>query len=229
MTQPRYPGDVNAAHADTPAPEKPLLRGVFHEIAAPVALAASALLARAAAPGRARTAAVVYGATLVALFLVSALYHRPNWAPRVRAVVRRLDHAAILLLIAGTYTPFCLILGGTAGKALLAIVWTGAALGLLRAILWARAPRALVAGIYLLLGWAVLPVLPSLHALLGAPALALLGAGGLVYSLGAVVYATRRPDPFPRVLGYHEIFHAMVIAAAALHFAVVAMAIRALG
>jgi hemolysin III len=218
---------MNATHAHAPA--KPLLRGVFHQIAAPVAFGASALLAAAATPGRARTAALVYGATLFALFLTSALYHRPNWPPRARLLMRRLDHAAILLLIAGTYTPFCLLLGGKTGNALLVVVWSGAALGLLRAILWARAPRPLVAAIYVLLGWVVVPVMPSLLAVLGPQAVALLGAGGLVYTLGAVVYATRRPDPIPRVLGYHEVFHAMVIAAAALHFAVAAMAIRALG
>jgi hemolysin III len=218
---------MNATHAHAPA--KPLLRGVFHQIAAPVAFGASALLAAAATPGRARTAALVYGATLFALFLTSALYHRPNWPPRARLLMRRLDHAAILLLIAGTYTPFCLLLGGKTGNALLVLVWSGAALGLLRAILWARAPRPLVAAIYVLLGWVVVPVMPSLLAVLGPQAVALLGAGGLVYTLGAVVYATRRPDPIPRVLGYHEVFHAMVIAAAALHFAVAAMAIRALG
>jgi hemolysin III len=143
--------------------------------------------------------------------------------------MRRLDHAAILLLIAGTYTPFCLVLGGKTGNALLVLIWVGAALGLLRAILWARAPRPIVAAIYVLLGWVVVPVMPSLLAVLGTPAVALLGAGGLVYTLGAVVYATKRPDPIPRILGYHEVFHAMVIAAAALHFAVAAMAIRALG
>ena len=229
MTRTRYVEGMSAARIDASDPGKPLLRGVFHEIAAPVALAASALLALAAAPGRARAAAVVYGTTLFALFLTSALYHRPNWPPRARLLMRRLDHAAILLLIAGTYTPFCLVLGGKTGNALLVVIWVGAALGLLRAILWAHAPRPLVAAIYVLLGWVVVPVMPSLLAVLGTPAVALLGAGGLVYTLGAVVYATQRPDPFPKVLGYHEVFHAMVIAAAALHFAVVAMAIGALG
>jgi hemolysin III len=220
---------VNASHVQVPAPAKPLLRGVFHEIAAPVAFAAAVLLASAAAPGTARTGAIVYGATLFGLFLTSALYHRPSWPPRARLLMRRLDHGAILLLIAGTYTPFCLLLGGLTGSALLWVIWTGAALGLVRAILWPRAPRPIVAAIYVLLGWVVVPVLPALLARLGPHALALLGAGGLVYTLGAVVYATQRPDPIPRVLGYHEVFHAMVVAAAALHFAVVAMAIGALG
>ena len=220
---------MSASHVQAPAPAKPLLRGVFHEIAAPVALFAGVLLAAAASPGRARAAAVVYGASLFALFLASALYHRPTWPPRARLLMRRLDHAAIPLLIAGTYTPFCLLLGGRTGNVLLGVVWAGAGFAVLRAVLWARAPRPLVTAIYLLLGWVVVPVLPALLARLGPQALALLLAGGLVYTLGAVVYAARRPDPFPRVLGFHEIFHAMVVAAAALHFAVVAMAIGALG
>lgn len=209
--------------------EKPLLRGVSHEIAAAAALAGWIVLALLAPSARARAAASVYGASLFALFAVSALYHRPTWAPRARLAMRRADHAAIFLLIAGTYTPLCVLLGGARGGALLAIVWTGAVLGIAQAIVWPRAPKPIVAIVYLALGWIVLPVLPALRALLGPAALALLAAGGIVYSLGAVVYAARRPDPFPRVFGYHEVFHAMVIAAAALHFAVVAQAVLALG
>ncbi len=209
--------------------DKPLLRGVSHEIAAGVALAGWIALALIAHSARARAAANVYGASLFALFAVSALYHRPTWAPRARLAMRRVDHAAIFLLIAGTYTPFCLLLGGTAGRALLAVVWAGAVLGIAQSIAWPRAPKPLVATVYVLLGWIVLPVLPALRAALGPIALALLAAGGIVYSLGAAVYAVGRPDPFPRVFGYHEVFHAMVIAAAALHFAVVARAVGTLG
>ncbi len=208
---------------------KPLLRGVSHQIAAGVALAGWIALALLAPSARARAAANIYGASLVALFAVSALYHRPTWAPRARLAMRRLDHAAIFLLIAGTYTPFCLLLGGVSGSMLLAIVWSGAVLGIAQSIAWPRAPKPLVAVVYVLLGWIVLPVLPALRVALGPAALALLGAGGVVYSLGAAVYATGRPDPFPRVFGYHEVFHAMVIGAAALHFAVVARAVLALG
>ncbi len=207
---------------------KPLLRGVSHEIAAVAALFAWMALGTAAHGARAAGAANVYGASLFTLFGVSALYHRPTWAPQARLVMRRLDHSAIFLLIAGTYTPFCLLLGGRAGTALIAVVWSGGALGLVRAIFWPRAPRWLAAALYVLLGWAVLPVLPALHVALGWGALALLGAGGLLYTLGAVIYAARRPDPFPRVFGYHEVFHALVVAAAACHFAVAAGAVRAL-
>jgi hemolysin III len=210
------------------APEKPLLRGVSHEIAAGVALAGWIVLAAVAAPGRARLAANVYGASLLTLFLVSALYHRLSWRPTARLLMRRLDHSAIFLLIAGTYTPFCLLLPPATGHALLAVVWGGAAAGVLRALVWPRAPKAFSAVIYVLLGWVIVPVLPSLRATLGTGGLALLLAGGVMYTVGAAVYATRRPDPFPRVFGYHEVFHALVIAAAACHFAVAASVVGAL-
>lgn len=223
-------GMRSAAAHPTPssAPAKPLLRGVSHEIAAFAALAAWVALAALAPSARGRAAANVYGASVFALFLVSALYHRRNWAPRARAWMRRLDHSAIFVLIAGTYTPLCLLLPPSAGLRLLAIVWAGAALGIVQSMLWVHAPKPLVAAIYVALGWAVLPVFPTLHTVLGTPALALLGAGGAAYTLGAVIYATQRPDPFPRVFGYHEVFHALVVAAAACHFAVVARAIPGL-
>jgi hemolysin III len=206
----------------TLAPEKPLLRGVSHEIAAGVALAAWVALALLAPAGRPRVAANVYGASLFTLFAVSALYHRPSWPPRARLFMRRLDHSAIFFLIAGTYTPFSLLLPPATGERLLVIVWGGAAAGVLRAVLWPRAPKALAAALYVLLGWVVLPVIPTLRATLGGGAIALLMGGGLLYTVGAVVYATRRPDPFPRVFGYHEIFHALVVAAASVHFLAIA-------
>jgi hemolysin III len=208
--------------------EKPLLRGVSHEVAAGFALAAWIGLALAASDDRARLAAHVYGASLFALFLVSALYHRPTWPQRARLVMRRIDHSAIFVLIAGTYTPFCLLLPPATGGRLLAVVWGGAAIGVLRAVFWVRAPRFLIAAVCVLLGWVVVPVLPALRAALGPGAIILLAIGGAAYTLGAVVYATRRPDPFPRVFGYHEVFHALVVAAAACHFAVATAAIRAL-
>ena len=222
----RCVNETTEARAD--AVEKPLLRGVSHELAAGVALAAWIALGHVAQGPRARLAANVYGASLFTLFAVSALYHRATWAPRARLLVRRLDHAAIFFLIAGTYTPFCLLLGGARGDALLALVWAGAALGVVREIVWVRAPKALVAALYVALGWVILPVLPALRALLGGGGVALLAAGGVLYSAGAVVYAMRRPDPFPRVFGYHEVFHALTIAAAGLHFAVAARAALAL-
>jgi hemolysin III len=210
------------------APGKPLLRGVSHEIAAVAALAAWIGLTLAAPSPRARAAALVYGASLVALFTISALYHRPTWTPRARLLWRRLDHSAIFLLIAGTYTPFCLLVGGRAGHALLAVVWAGAAAGVVQAVAWPTAPKPLVAAVYVMLGWIVIPVLPSLRLDLGPGFIALLAAGGIAYSLGAAVYALRRPDPFPRVFGYHEVFHALVVVAAVLHFVVAARAVLAL-
>ena len=207
---------------------KPLLRGVSHEIAAGVALAGLVALVLLASGPRARVGALVYGASLVALFSVSALYHRANWSPRAYLWMRRLDHSAIFLLIAGTFTPLCLLLGDPRAHAMLAVVWAGAGLGVLRALVWPRAPRMVATALYLLLGWAALPLVPAMYRALGAGSIALLAAGGLLYSVGAVIYATRRPDPFPRVFGYHEVFHALVIAAAGLHYAVAAGAVRAL-
>jgi hemolysin III len=219
------------AHSRPPAPPprpKPLLRGVSHEIAAGVALAGLVALVLLAPGPRGRVAALVYGLSLVALFSVSALYHRPTWSPRARLWMRRLDHSAIFLLIAGTFTPLCLLLGDARARTMLAVVWVGAGLGILRALVWPRAPRVVATALYLLLGWAAVPLVPAMYRALGGASLALLAAGGVLYSVGAVIYATRRPDPFPRVFGYHEVFHALVIAAAGLHFAVAAGAVRAL-
>jgi hemolysin III len=213
----------------TPPRTKPLLRGVSHEIAAGVALAGLVALVLLAPGPRARLGALVYGSSLVALFSVSALYHRPTWSPRARVWMRRLDHSAIFLLIAGTFTPICLLIGDGRARTLLAVVWAGAGLGVLRALLWPEAPRLVATALYLLLGWAAVPLVPAMHRALGTGPLLLLAAGGMLYSVGAVIYATRRPDPFPRVFGYHEIFHALVVAAAGLHFAVAAGAVRALG
>jgi len=210
------------------AHEKPLLRGVSHEIAAFVAALAGFALVRAAPSARAAAGAAVYAATLTTLFAVSALYHRPTWKPRARALLRRFDHSAIFLLIAGTYTPFCLLLGGRAGLLLLAAVWSGAALGVAQAIFWLHAPKPLLAALCVALGWMIVPLLPQLRAAVGTSGVALLFAGGLAYTAGAIVYATRRPDPAPRVFGYHEVFHALVVAAAVCHYAVVAGAVAAL-
>lgn len=208
--------------------QKPLLRGVSHQIAAGVALAGLVALVLVAPGPRARVGALVYGSSLVGLFSVSALYHRPTWGPRARLWMRRLDHSAIFLLIAGTFTPICLLVGDRRAHTMLVVVWVGAGLGILRALLWPRAPRALATGLYLMLGWAAVPLVPAMYRAIGPVSLGLLAAGGLLYSVGAVIYATRRPDPFPRVFGYHEIFHALVVAAAGLHFAVAAGAVRAL-
>jgi hemolysin III len=206
---------------------KPLLRGVSHEIAAFVVAPAALALVATARGASAVAGAAVYGASVFTLFLVSAIYHRPMWTPRAREVMQRLDHSAIFVLIAGTYTPFCLLLGAN-GTAMLVGIWVGAALGVAMSLAWPKAPKPLVALVAVLLGWQVLPLTPTLKVELGPSSLALLLAGGVLYTLGAVVYATRRPDPNPRVFGFHEIFHLFVVAAAVCHFLAVRQAVTAL-
>jgi hemolysin III len=208
---------------------KPLLRGVSHLIAAAAAVPAVVALLWHAQGQAAQLGAAVYGGSLILLFGVSATYHRRFWSLRARRVVGRLDHAAIFLLIAGTYTPLGLLIGPGAGHRMLATVWIGAALGVALVVGWHGLGKRLRAGIYVVLGWAVAPVLPELRAAVGDGAMALFFAGGALYTVGAVIYAVRRPDPFPRTFGFHEIFHLLVIAAAACHYLVVEAAVRALG
>jgi hemolysin III len=191
---------------------------------------ASAWLVWGAASRTAELGAFVYGASLVVLFTVSAIYHRVFWTDRkLRAAVGRVDHSAIFVLIAGTYTPFCLLLGGARGLWLLATAWTSALLGMVIVVFFPGTPKKVRSALYVLLGWLIVPFLPGLHAALGARPFVLLIAGGACYTVGAVVYATRRPDPLPTVFGFHEIFHLLVVAAAGLQFAAVADAVRLLG
>lgn len=205
---------------------KPRLRGVSHELAFFAALGAGAVLV-ALAPGHARAAAAVYAVSLATMLGVSALYHRPTWSPRPRRWLRRLDHAAIFVLVAGTYTPFALLVPEQ-GRAMLALAWGGGLLGVAQSLFWVKAPRAVVAMLYVALGWAVVVFWPALHDALGPAGLFGLVVGGVLYSIGAIVYAARRPDPAPAVFGYHEIFHAFVVAAAICHFSVVVAVVRAL-
>ncbi len=213
-----------APATDAPAPalrKKPRLRGVSHQIAFFFAAAGWYFIVHQAATARAAWAVGIYGASLTTQLGVSALYHRPQWSRRNYAIMRRFDHSAIFVLIAGTYTPLCYALGGRRGMTLLTIVWVGAALGMLRAILWPFAPRWLSASLYVGLGWLVFPLLPQLYTVVGLNALLLLMAGGLAYSVGAIIYAVQRPNPIPHVFGFHEVFHVLVIVAAAFHYAVV--------
>jgi hemolysin III len=203
---------------------KPRLRGVSHQYAFYVALAAGAALVVLARGGEARVAALVYAFSLAAMFGASALYHRIDWSPRPRAWLRRLDHSMIFVLVAGTYTPFALlVLAPVLGWTVLGVVWGGALAGVVISLVWIDAPRWLTAVLYVALGWASVVTMPQLWDRAGAMAVALLATGGLLYTAGAVVYARRRPDPVPRVFGYHEVFHVLVIAAAAVHFAAVAL------
>jgi hemolysin III len=201
----------------------PRLRGVLHVWAFWVALVAACVLVATAGGPQARVASAVYGAGLCVLFGGSALYHRWRWGPRWRPLLRRIDHSAIFVFIAASYTPpALLVLGGPLRWVVLALVWAGALGGVAFSVAWIGAPRELVAGCYLALGWVALIAAPQLIARLSPAPLALLAAGGVLYTAGAVVYAARRPDPWPRVFGFHEVFHAFVVAAAAAHFAAMA-------
>jgi hemolysin III len=198
---------------------KPRLRGVSHQYAFFVSLAGGTLLVLLATTPRSLVAAAIYAASVSALFGVSALYHRLTWTTAARRRMRRLDHAMIFLLIAGTYTPVgLLVLQGTLATVVLAVVWGGAAAGIILELAWSKAPRWLGGTVYLTLGWVAVVAMPELFARLGLAGGLLIVAGGLAYSAGAAVYALRRPDPVPAVFGYHEVFHLLVIAGVAAHF-----------
>jgi len=212
------------AMADPEPRTKPRLRGVFHQYAFFVSLASGTLLVLLAATTRASVAATIYAASVSALFGVSALYHRVTWNGPARRRLRRLDHAMIFLLIAGTYTPVgLLVLKGTLATVVLAVVWGGAVAGTVLELAWTGAPRWLGGTVYLALGWVAVVAMPQLFAQLGVAGGLLIVAGGLVYSAGAAVYALRRPDPVPAVFGYHEVFHLLVIAGVAAHFLAISL------
>ena len=215
---------VGSAVSGPEARVKPRLRGVFHQYAFFVSLGSGTLLVLLAVTTRASIAAAVYAASVSALFGVSALYHRVTWTGPARRRMRRLDHAMILLLIAGTYTPVgLLVLKGTLAAVVLAVVWGGAVAGIVLELAWARAPRWLGGSVYLALGWVAVVAMPQLFARLGVTGGLLIVAGGLVYSAGAAVYAGRRPDPVPAVFGYHEVFHLLVIVGVAAHFLAISL------
>jgi hemolysin III len=201
---------------------RPLLRGLLHLGAFVVALALGVTLVLVA--GRQDGAAfAVYGLAVAGLFGVSALYHRGRWEPAARARLQRLDHSMIFVLIASTYTPFCVyVLDGLLGAALLAVVWGGALAGAALGLRPAPMPRGVLVGLSIALGWIALLAMPSVIDGLGWVATALLGLGGVLYTVGAVIYARRRPDPSPSVFGYHELFHTFTIGGAGLHYAVIA-------
>ena len=218
-------GEAKTATEEFIARQKPRFRGVSHEWAFFVSLVAGAALVAAAPTPRATAAIAVYAGSLSALLGVSALYHRIDWKrPEIRRWMRRLDHSMIFLLIAGTTTPFAvLVLHGALGKALLIAVWAGAAAGIVVELIWVDAPKWVTTIVYLSVGWIGLIGFPGIVVNAGLGAGALIAAGGLLYTTGAIVYARQRPDPNPAVFGYHEIFHALVLAAAAAHFAAVAI------
>lgn len=201
---------------------KPLLRGYFHEAAFFIALGAGAVLVATAHEKAARMVSVVYALSLAGMFACSALYHRINWSPDARMWWRRLDHSAIFLLIAGTGTPICLLgIKEDAGDHLLWIFWGMAIAGIFKELFWAKAPKWISAIFYVIMGWAGAPYISEMAAALGPVNLTLVVSGGIIYTIGAVIYALKRPDPFPKVFGYHEIFHILVVIASLLHFIVV--------
>jgi hemolysin III len=205
-------------------PLKPRLRGVFHQWACVCSVPLGLVLVSVAGTARARIALSVYALSLVGLFAASAAYHRVNWrSVTARDWMRRLDHSMIFVLIAGSYTPFAvLVLHGPLAITILVAVWAGALLGAGFNLVWRDAPTWLRAALYVMLGWVALAALPQLGSAIGVGGMMLLGLGGVLYTLGAVVYTVKRPDPVPSVFGYHEVFHTLVIAAAAFQCAVIA-------
>jgi hemolysin III len=212
--------------------ERPLLRGALHLGAFPLSVVAGVVLVVVAggAGGAARAASAIYAASASVLFGVSALYHRGRWSETVKARLQRFDHANIFLLIAGTYTPVAvLLLDGAARMAVLATVWGGAAAGVVLRVFWRSAPRGMFIPVYIGLGWVALAVMPDLLRRGGAALTILLLIGGIAYTLGAIVVAARRPDPSPRVFGYHEVFHLMTLGGYGTHYAAVVLALLAAG
>jgi hemolysin III len=206
----------------TAAPVKPKLRGVFHEIGFYVSLGVGTAVVLSADPGRARAAAIVFAICVAACFGASALYHRPTWRPGPRAWLARIDHAGIYLLIAGTYTAVGLIVMSAGWAApLLSVVWGGATLAILLKLFWVRAPKWVSTALAMALGWSGVVAFSQL---LGLPVagLVLLVAGGVLYTVGALVYVRRSPDPLPHAFGYHELFHVLTLAAAGCQYASIA-------
>jgi hemolysin III len=219
--------DPGIAVNDAPDPHGPLprpqLRGVFHLYAFFVSIALGAVLVAFAPSGRAQLAAAVFAFAVVAMFGASALHHRVTWKERGYRWSRRIDHAGIYVMIAGTYTPFALlVLDGAWSTVILAVVWGGALAAIILKFAWVDAPKWLAAAIAIALGWVAVVVFPQMVHGVGWSGTALVIAGGVLYTIGGLVYAFRRPNPFPRIFGYHEVFHVLVVAAVALQYAVIA-------
>jgi hemolysin III len=217
-----WPDQTQSGVAPIPPRVKPRLRGVFHEVGFYAAVSLAVPLVLTAEPGQARAAATIFAACVAGCFGASALYHRPTWRPRVRSWLARVDHAGVYLLIAGTYTPVCLLVMTHGWRnVILAIVWSGAGAAILLKLFWVRSPKWLAALIALTLGWVAVVAFGQLLKI-GTGGVLFLLAGGLLYTVGAVVYARRRPDPAPGLFGYHELFHLLTIAAAGCQYAAIA-------
>lgn len=198
--------------------EKPKLRGVIHEVFFFVSLVSGTLLVILSKSTH-RIGSAVFSVTMSGLFGVSALYHRPQWRPPIRKWLRKLDHTMILFLIAGTFTPIALGLGTTLARVMLTIVWVGAVLGSIAQLIPVSVPKPVTVIPYLAMGWFGLSMLPQSFVRLGATTPVLLLVGGLLYTLGAIAYARRGPNPVPGIFGYHEVFHTFVVLAAYCHYA----------
>ncbi|MDQ3468233.1 MAG: hemolysin III family protein [Actinomycetota bacterium] len=210
------------ASMEAPAIVRPSMRGSFHRAAIPVAVVLTALLTLRTSSGGALATVIVYGVCVTAMLATSGIYHSPRLAHLPRRLLRRLDHSMILVGIAGTYTAvIVLALDGATRVVLLVLAWTLAVIGVGVRMLWMDAPSGLVALVYLLAGWQLMVDLPAYVRGMSGAELALLAVGGVLYTVGAIVYALKRPNPWPRVFGYHEVFHSLVIAAAFTHWVAV--------
>ncbi len=203
---------------------KPHLRGWLHLGAFPLSLAAGIVLVSLAPDTKTRLASGVFALSSSMLFGSSALFHRGTWGPRWHGALRRLDHSNIFLLIAGTYTPFAvLLLDSTNARILLSLVWGGALLGIAFRVFWIGAPRWLYLPVYIALGWAAIFWLGDFAGAAGPAVLTLIIVGGVLYSVGGLVYGLKRPNPIPRWFGFHEVFHSLTVAAFVVHYVGVSM------
>jgi hemolysin III len=208
-------------------PQKPLLRGYIHQEFFFVALGACALLIAKSSNERASIASLIYSLGLLLLFGISAVYHRPHWEPKPRSILKRLDHSAIFILIASTFTPVSMLsLPEKEGHFLLIVVWIAALIGIFQSVFWVKAPKFVTAILYVTLGWFALPYLNELNKSLGFNQLLLIIAGGICYTVGAVFYALKRPNLFPAIFGYHELFHLLTVIGAIFHFIAIYPLIR---
>jgi hemolysin III len=207
---------------------KPRLRGWIHLGMAPIALAGAIVLVALAPTTAGKVSSAVFGAASILLFGISAVYHRGNWSPRTNAVLRRLDHTNIFLVIAGTYTPIAVVLlDGDERRTILVVVWAGALAGMLARIFWLGAPRWFYTPVYVALGWVAVWQMPTFwNATPQGPSIVwLVAAGGLAYTIGAVVYGTRKPNPSPLWFGFHEVFHTLTVIGFVCHYIAVSIAV----
>ncbi len=217
---------VEEAVEHLPPNAKPHLRGWLHLGAFPVSLVLGIILVVLSDPGSERVSTAIYAATSALLFGISALYHRGNWSPRTKDLLKRFDHANIFLIIAGTYTPLTVVLlTGSSQTTLLWVVWVAAFAGVIFRVTWPHAPRWLIVPAYAGLGWAAVFYLGDFLSAGGVAVFTLIAVGGVLYTLGGIVYATKRPDPSPRWFGFHEVFHTLTLLAWTCHYIAISLAV----